>query len=788
MPSAILRKFLPFALAWQLPAILGALASAVLMTWPLAANVVDHILAAPFFWDAYTNTMIMGGHVDAVFGRGPLSLYDNYFFAPLPHTIAFNENLFGLSLIFAPFYLVSGNALFAYNATLLSSLVLSVLFTHWLVRRLTGDAWAGFIAGVAFAYCPYVFFEAGRLQLTATQWIPACFLFLHRAVERQSRRDVVALWVCYLMQIGSCLYYAMFLIPLLGLVGGALLYRHRPPRVFCLWLLGGGAAAGVVALAMVYPYFLSRKTFDLERSLDFAASYDGKLSFLTNVHETNRTLTALHHRGQYRGAHEEIAFPGFVVLALALLAAGLTFVRAVSTSSNRVHALTRWGAAVAVGVAATLFTHSMLAAGAVLGFCVWRGRAAVAQSLQFRGLYLVAWLLAVAMFLGLTPFEFRGSPVHGLYYYFHTYFPGFNGIRKVSRQAVMTTFVLVVVAGYGSSWLFSRFAAQWQRHASFAVLLVATCFELRSFPHPLKSVWAGDSVPDVYGFVRDLPEEELVVSLPQNNGTNQFRGDHGLAFHNYLMLLHAHRSPNGQSSWEPTVTTLTNRALAFLPDDGARRILYAVGARHLLIHGSELEPQRRPLLTQLTQDSSHYRHVYDAADDHVFSLLDDPDPTLALAETPPLPQGATRVPTALLRATAALEQANLTRAIDDDPVTAWSTRRVQARGQTFELSLSEPRPIVAFEIENRWNQTHAPMAYELAVATASGWRTVAQQPQLRVPRELVFSPKTFVTRIVFPSAVETNRVRLTIAQPVPGAALTIHEARLYELTAPQHRP
>src|SRR5690606_37365112 len=84
-----------------------AIATAVLMTWPLAREASDHVLKAIYFWDAYTNTMIMGSRVDAAVGRGPLSLYDNYFFAPLPDSIVFNENHFGLSLLFAPLYLLT---------------------------------------------------------------------------------------------------------------------------------------------------------------------------------------------------------------------------------------------------------------------------------------------------------------------------------------------------------------------------------------------------------------------------------------------------------------------------------------------------------------------------------------------------------------------------------------------------------------------------------------------------------------------------------------------------------
>jgi hypothetical protein len=239
----------------HLGAVVVAVASALLFTWPLAVNARSHVLGAIFHWDAYTNAMIMGSRVDAALGRAPMSIYASYYFAPLPDSIVFNENLFGLSLVFAPFCLISGNGLFAYNMTLLVTLALSVFFTYLLVRHLTGSAWAGVICGVAFAYCPYVVYELGRIQLTATPWIPAAFLFLHRTLERERLKDALGFWLAIVMQIGSGLYYVMFLVPVLAVLSGVLVARYRPSRRIVVRFGAAAAGAGVVALGMVYPYF-----------------------------------------------------------------------------------------------------------------------------------------------------------------------------------------------------------------------------------------------------------------------------------------------------------------------------------------------------------------------------------------------------------------------------------------------------------------------------------------------------------------------------------------------------
>jgi hypothetical protein len=754
------------------------------MTWPLARAAGDHLLAAVYYWDAYTNAMIMGGHVDSVLGRGPLSLYDDYFFAPLPNSIVFNENLFGLSLLFAPFYLVSHNPLWAYNLTLLLSLALSAFFTYRLVRRLTHNGYAGVLAGVAFAFSPYVMFEVGRLQLVATQWIPACFLMLHRSLEERRLRDVVGFWLCYLLQIGTCLYYAMFLIPLLVLTAGVLLVRRRPPRRLYVELAAVGAVAAVIALAMVYPYFTARHAFSLERSLSFASSYDGKLGFFLNVPETNLTLTALHHRGAFRGAHEEIAFPGFTLLALALLSLGVPLWRSARSAGLRsfVALAGSWLAVAALALAATLLAHSMLAGAVMLGLGIWR-QARVGGPFPFsgrRGLYLGLLLLSTAMFLGLWPLEWHQAPVRGLYYYFHVYFPGFNGIRKVSRQAVMTTFVFAVLSGFGSAWLFSRLARPWVRTAVLCALLGATCYELRSFPHPLQSVWAGAGVPEAYRFLASRPPRDRVVAVPQQDGLRRFSGDAGMALHNYLALYHKHRFLTGQSSWLPPVTDLVLGALRHLPDDGARRLLQAVGARYILVHAEELSPPRRDLPRQLAAQPQYYREVFRRGAQSVFSLSPVQDDTLELASTPALPAGARRIPSSELRAHANTRPARAREGIDGSLQTFWSTWRSQKRGQYFELELDRPRRLVAFEIHNPGHPSDVPLSFRLAVAHGrSDWQTVAEQPVLRIYRDQVYSPRTFVFRIVLPKPTLADRIRLTIGQPVPGHRFVIEEAGVY---------
>src|SRR5690606_31379143 len=224
-------------------------------------------------------------------------------------------------------------------------------------------------------------------------------------------------WLCYLLQIGTCLYYAMFLVPLLGLLAVVLGVRRRPPVKLYVAFAVGACLSGLVALAMVYPYFAARDSLFLERSHAFASSYDGKLAFFGNVHETNLTLTGMHHKSEQRGAHEEIAFPGVTVLAMLLSSLGVPLWKSLRPRSRK-----RVGDAalaglliVAFSVGAMLLSHSMLVGLVVFSLGAWRQRR-TGRPFPFagrRGLYLGLLVLSVALFLGLSPLVWEGEPVRG---------------------------------------------------------------------------------------------------------------------------------------------------------------------------------------------------------------------------------------------------------------------------------------------------------------------------------------------------------------------------------------
>src|SRR4051812_47506895 len=131
----------------------------IVMTWPLALG-----LGRDVAWDlgdSVLNMWIMAWDCEQLLAilRGDLSriatFFDANIFYPARLTLAYSEHLIPQALQIFPVYVVSRNPILCYNLIFLSTFVLSGLGMYLLVRELTGNARAAFIAGLLFGFAPY---------------------------------------------------------------------------------------------------------------------------------------------------------------------------------------------------------------------------------------------------------------------------------------------------------------------------------------------------------------------------------------------------------------------------------------------------------------------------------------------------------------------------------------------------------------------------------------------------------------------------------------------------------
>ena len=101
-------------------------------------------------------------------------------FHPEPLALALSEHLFGQTLQILPVYWLTGNIILCYNLLFISTFALSAFGTYLLVRDLTGDRRAAFLAGLIYGFLPYRIASVPHLQVLSSQWMPFTLFGLNR--------------------------------------------------------------------------------------------------------------------------------------------------------------------------------------------------------------------------------------------------------------------------------------------------------------------------------------------------------------------------------------------------------------------------------------------------------------------------------------------------------------------------------------------------------------------------------------------------------------------------------
>ncbi len=246
----------------------------------------------------------------------PACFYDGNIFAPAPRSLAFSEALLPQALTAWPLWVLTRDALVAYNLSVLLTYVACATAMYGLCRAFGANRGASFAAGFLFAFAPFRFDNASHLQVLSMQGMPLTLLAVMRYVQRPVwwRGVLVALAFAYLAL--SSVYFLVIFGTGLGVFLLAEAVRQRRvllSRVgvgLALWL---ALAAGGVAL-LDLPYLRMRDEQGISRTIDEAyddaAKRDSYVTVLPGSLVWGRFLP---HAGVERAA----LFPGATLLALA---------------------------------------------------------------------------------------------------------------------------------------------------------------------------------------------------------------------------------------------------------------------------------------------------------------------------------------------------------------------------------------------------------------------------------------------------------------------------------------
>ncbi len=789
-----------------------------IMTWPQAAHLGN---AARDWGDPLLNAWIMWWEVDAVTSGNFGGFFDANIFFPHHRTLAYSEFLIPQTIVGAPFLLATGNPLFAYNVVLLLSFAATAFAMYLLGKHLTGSPLAGFTAGLALAFSPFMFAHLSHIQVIGAAGFPLAFLFLHRYFDEPSLRWLLCFTAAYVGQALANTHFALYLTYAAGIY---IVYRAVRDRM--LWspsFYGHMAVHAVVSLALLLPFFgqylMLKGEMGFGREMVYSASW---FSFFA-APPTNRLYGTI---TEALRTSEASLFPGAVVVFLAI--AGIV-------ASCRAIAAPSAGSAAAAGgsdeTAATDGSGETTAAGGsgesrVPDAAVWGYRLAGA-------LMIAAWLVIVAMSVSgginlqvagvsLRANDFQ-NPLVGLaaallvraalrlrfpalgrgggrlaepqrfyawmlfaglllslgasgpYRLLHAYVPGFDSVRAVARIHILSLFCLAVFVAYGTFWLASRLR---KLDLSGAIFLVPVLILVESFsaPIPLHPVDWGDDMPDVYAWLAQQPGDHAAIEYPL---------EVRLEFDRMLFsAAHQKKIVNGMSGYESPVYQEMRLRMDNFPSRATIDDIRDLGVRWVIVHHDLFGDRRAAIARRLKRFERELVSVATFGDTEVFETRGTPWLTRAEVRSGFL--GARGIWTALPRdrwtVRANVNDHLSALAIDGDLESRWNTEPQQP-GDEFVVDLGDA---ATFGNIAMWLYTHPhdyPRGYRVQVSNdGESFSTVAEIERVNVPIAWFVEPLQQAFGITFP---ETTARYLKVVQTGadPIYVWSIHELEVRRRTS-----
>lgn len=550
---------------------------------------------AGMWWDPLLNIWTMTWDVTTLL-HAPAQLWQAPLLYPNHLTLSYSENLLGDALLFAPFYLLTHNPVFAFNMVFYLSFLLCGTNMYLLARYYTGKPFAAFVAALIYAFAPYRIGQIDHIHVIAGEWIPLAFLYLDRSLKEGRWQHWSLFALFYLLQLLSSIYYGIFLTYTLI---AYLLFQYAQP-VWKAWRKHGRSylfqvARFIVKPAVVFgvvlvilavlmtPYLLSLSN-GLSRGIDQSESYS---AFIRDFSFT-APFNWLYGRSSYNG---------FPIL-----------------NDSEHHLFLGWA------------TMLLAAIGIMLAF---KQRNKTIRSFAWTGLIILLFSFGPALQFSTdsgAPF-IVGSPMPPLLHpyppaipmpWYLAYFilPGFKGLRVPARLIGVLLMVLALLAAYVVSWLQENLvhtrtastitdqaAVVEKRHAASplrtalvrgVLLLLPLALLVEAYPAsmPLTQVPTGNQIPAVYQWLATHGGNTPIVELPMAFLDTNISSKQE-AWYDYYTIYHPHPIANGWSGYRPQLTTDMAGGLLTFPSPRSIAVLRAYHIHYVVLHPQMYVPEDR---------------------------------------------------------------------------------------------------------------------------------------------------------------------------------------------------
>jgi hypothetical protein len=530
----------------------------LLMTYPTVCHMGSGVKD---LGDPLLNTWIMAWNANKILSLDIDDYFDANIFYPHKRTLAYSEHLFTQTLIALPLLLITHNPIFAYNFCLLFSFLTSGLGMFFLARYLTRSYYAGIVAGIIFAFSPFMFAHLGHMQIIAAGGIPLAFLFLHKFFASERYKHLLLFTLFFLLQILANGYYAMYLSLFVGLYMLFYMVAEKRYLDWRFWMKMAIFVFIVIAVAgpFLQQYILVRNEMGFVRRI---TSYASAKSFLATS-PLNRIYGGITARFT---KIEGQLFPGALAFVLGIIgllgAAGKSQIRKPHVKKH-----------------------------------IW--------------VYLSILILSVSFTFG----------PHGPYVLLYRYVPGFDGIRVASRFNIMVMFSLAVLAAFGIRAVLASLRLRKRYSCLLAIFLSSVLLvEYASFPIPVKRVLVKEDIPEVYKWLAVQKEDLALIELPlPKRGERVGRIECPRMHHS---TYYWKKMVNGYSGFFPPLYNELRKRWQNLTLENNIRDLKRLGVRYMVVHSDQMEKEElEVLLSAMRKLKKDVRFVNKLEEVYVYELI-----------------------------------------------------------------------------------------------------------------------------------------------------------------------
>ena len=304
---------------YSLCVFLSYLLCSLVFTYPLVFHLTTHVPGGEgdvplYIWNLWW--------MQQALSEGISPLFCDYIFAPYGVSLVFHAFVFFKALLAVPLQWFC-SAWTAYNVLIIATFALAGWGMFLLAHHLTGDWRAAWIAGLIYAFSPYMLTRSLRhFNYLSSEWIPLYVLCLVRLLETRDRRWAWGGGLCLLLTAYCEYYYLIYLTLFTVCYLGWQYYRGHVAvldRTFLAHFALMGAVVAVGLVPVLWVLFSAEQSGYIYGRGVAANSGADLLAFVTPPPGSllyGDMGAELHPTFSGGNAVEATVFAGYVVLAL----------------------------------------------------------------------------------------------------------------------------------------------------------------------------------------------------------------------------------------------------------------------------------------------------------------------------------------------------------------------------------------------------------------------------------------------------------------------------------------